>query len=182
MLSYHATLRSLRQSPRKVRLLSNALVGLSVPEAQARLSATVRAASTPLGKLLHSAAANALDRDQIAPEALSIASLRVDAGTVLKRFHPRAFGRGAPIRRRSSHISVFLVAPESAKGQAKQSASIVQSPAVPVGMTDEKKSDATAKSAPPEGSAGQPKVQKKIEPKTASQGFMRRLFQRKSGM
>lgn len=172
MPEYHATLRSLRQSPRKVRVLSDALVGLPVLEAEARLLATVRAASTPLLKLLRSAAANALDRDQIAVEDLSIRSVRVDAGTMLKRFRPRAFGRGAPIRRRFSHISFLLVAPEGAKRQKVPSAA-------------EAKSEGAQREAPeatPEASGNQPKVQKKIEPKAVSQGFMRRFFQRKSGM
>ncbi len=172
MSSYHATLRSLRQSPRKVRLLSDALVGLSVPEAQARLAATRKASATPLAKLLRSAAANAAAKDQIAQDDLSVKSVRVDGGAVLKRFHPRAFGRAAPIRRRSSHISVELLAKEGAKKMiAPKAAAAVSQP----------KPEAV-KTTTSQAATSEPKVQKKIESKVAKQGFMRRFFQRKSGM
>lgn len=181
MPTYHATLRSLRQSPRKVRLLAQAIEGLSMPEAEARLSASVRAPATPLLKLLRSACANAAVKDQIGSVDLLVKHVRVDGGAVLKRFHPRAFGRAAPIRRRSSHITVLLVGRDGAKKGALGPRLPTAEPAGVKPAQEAALRDVGSKGAP--STAGeQQKVQKKIEPKAAQRSFIRRFFQRKSGM
>jgi large subunit ribosomal protein L22 len=48
-----------------------------------------------------------------------------DGGPTLKRFQPRAFGRAAPIRKRTTHITLIL----STKGDAKPAKSAEAAPA-----------------------------------------------------
>jgi large subunit ribosomal protein L22 len=57
---------------------------------------------------LNSALANAKNNFQIEKEGLYIKEVTADEGPVLKRWRPRAFGRAAAIRKRSTHISLIL--------------------------------------------------------------------------
>lgn len=103
-----AKLRYLRVTPRKVRLVIDAIRGKSVAEADAMLSVIPKHASLPLRKLLASAVANAEHNFQLKKEDLMIKSIVADEGPKLKRFRPRAFGRAAEILKRSSHVTVIL--------------------------------------------------------------------------
>ena len=58
-------------------------------------------------KVLDSAVANAEQRNAI-PENLYVAAAWVDEGPTLKRFRPRAQGRGYRILKRTSHITVIV--------------------------------------------------------------------------
>lgn len=100
-----AYLSNYRQSPRKVRLMAGLVRGKSVPDALETLKYTNKRATTPVYKLIASAAANAKDVD---PRDLIVSAIRIDKGIVLKRIMPRAMGRAAGIKKRSSHITVEL--------------------------------------------------------------------------
>ena len=102
-----ATLKNYRQSPRKVRLVADALRGKSVAEALTTLRYVNKKASLVFDKLLRSAMANAVSQG-INKEALIVKSVVVDKGTVLKRYMPRARGSASPINRRNSHITIEL--------------------------------------------------------------------------
>ena len=102
-----ATLADYRQSPRKVRLVANAVVGKSVPEALQILKVMVKRGAHPMHKLLSSAVANAKTMG-VAPENLIVKRLEVNAGPTLKRIMPRARGSAAQILKRSSKIFVEL--------------------------------------------------------------------------
>lgn len=103
-----ARLSYLHISPRKVRLVAHVLKGMDVGRAELELRALSKHASIPLEKLLKSAIQNAVhDLGQDA-SSLYIESINVDVGPVLKRMMPRAFGRGATIRKRMSHVSLVL--------------------------------------------------------------------------
>lgn len=104
-----ASLSSLRMSPRKVRLVIDAVRGLSAAAADTRLQFMRKAAARPVLKLLRSAVANAEHNFQLPKEGLKIATITADGGPTLKRFRPRAFGRGASIRKRTTHINLTLV-------------------------------------------------------------------------
>ena len=103
-----AILRHLRMAPRKVRLIVDAVRGLSVAEAETRLQFIHRDASRPVLKLIQSATANAEHNFKLDRANLFIKTITADAGTTLKRFRPRAMGRAAPIRKRTTHISIVL--------------------------------------------------------------------------
>ncbi|HBL39425.1 TPA: 50S ribosomal protein L22 [Candidatus Uhrbacteria bacterium] len=105
--------RHLRMSPRKVRLIADLVRGLDVSSARRQLMVSKKAASDIVLKLLNSAAANAEHNFQLPTDHLRIVSITVDGGPVLYRYRPRAFGRSAPIRKRTSHVTIALEAPES---------------------------------------------------------------------
>lgn len=103
-----AYLRHLRMAPRKVRLIVDAIRGLKVSDAETRLSFIKRDATRPVLKLLQSAVANAQHNFKLDPQTLFVKTIAADAGTTLKRFRPRAMGRAAPIRKRTTHITLVL--------------------------------------------------------------------------
>lgn len=108
-----ATLNNYRQSPRKMRLVVDAVKGKTVAQARAILSFLPKIATIPLRKLLESAVANAKESGVVADaESLRIVDVRVDGGATLKRFMPRARGSAYRIRKRTSKISLVLQEPK----------------------------------------------------------------------
>lgn len=103
-----AKLNYFRMSPRKVRVVADAIRGVDVDEAEVRLAHLGKRATAPLQKLLQSAIANAEHNFQKDPAMLFVQTITVDGGPVLKRFRARAFGRAADIRRRTSHVTMVL--------------------------------------------------------------------------
>lgn len=98
----------IRQSPTKVRQVLNMVRGRPVTEAQGTLAMVNRRAAHPVRKVLNSALANADEVLALDPEDLYVAAAYADQGPTLKRFRPRARGRGAPIRKPTSHITIVL--------------------------------------------------------------------------
>jgi large subunit ribosomal protein L22 len=112
-----AKLRYLRIAPRKVRLLIDVIRGQKVEDAIVQLEQSKKRPGRVVLKLLQSAIANAVNNHEMKEETLVVQAAYVDGGPVLKRWKPRAFGRAAPIRKRSSHITIVLEgeAPEEKK-------------------------------------------------------------------
>jgi large subunit ribosomal protein L22 len=102
-----ATLSNYRQSPRKVRLVTDAVKGKSVADADATLTYMVKRGALPIQKLIKSAAANAVNAGADVA-TLVVKNIEVNKGLVLKRSMPRAMGRATPINKRSSHVTVTL--------------------------------------------------------------------------
>lgn len=105
--------RYLRMSPRKLRLVANSIVKLPVDKAEEQLHFQIKAAALPLQKLLHSGVAAAEHDFQCLKKNLIIKEILVNQGPTLKRWRPRAFGRAAEIRKRTSHIVMTLLDPTS---------------------------------------------------------------------
>jgi large subunit ribosomal protein L22 len=104
-----AQLRFARVAPRKMRLVADLLRGKTVGEAQKILKFTRRPSAAPhIERLLKSAVANARQNNITEPEKLYVGRIMVDSGPMAKRFRPRAYGRAARIRKRSSHITMVL--------------------------------------------------------------------------
>lgn len=96
-----------RQSPRKVRLVTDLVKGKSVAQALAILSVMPRRAAHPLTELIKSAVANSgTGKDE--GTRLIIKDITVNKGLVFKRFNPVSRGRAHPIKKRTSHISLTL--------------------------------------------------------------------------
>src|SRR3989338_1564144 len=108
-----AQLKTYRQSPRKVRLVSDLVKGKSVSDALRLLSVTTKSAAKPLSKLISSAIKSAKDSSNVDEKSLFIKDFRVDAGATLKRSMPRARGRAFPILKRTCHVSLVLEERES---------------------------------------------------------------------
>lgn len=103
-----ASLKNLRTSPRKVRLVANSIVGMSASQALLQLSNTVKKTSTPMDKLLRSALANAENNFGLDKNNLFVESVLVGEGPRLKRWLPRAHGRATLILKRTSQIDLTL--------------------------------------------------------------------------
>lgn len=110
-----ATLKSYRQSPRKVRVVADLVRGKEVGEALDILTFVPKRAGLPLKKLLASAVANAKNRSL--GEYLVVKEITVDGGRILYRRLPMAHGRAFPLRKRTSHVSITVAeaAPKAKK-------------------------------------------------------------------
>ncbi len=95
-------------SPKKVRLVIDAVRGKKAAVAVRQLAFLNKKAAEPVLKLLNSAIANATHNHSLKKDTLEIAEIRVDGGRTLKRWRPRAFGRAGKIRKRTSHIQIVL--------------------------------------------------------------------------
>lgn len=113
-----ASLTNYRQSPRKVRLVANAVKGKTLAAADVMLSYMPKRAAEPMQKLIKSAAANAATQGADTA-SLIIKNVEVNKGLVMKRYMPRAMGVAKPIRHRLSHVAVTLAeaAPKVKKGK-----------------------------------------------------------------
>ena len=112
-MSFRASHRFARISPRKVRPLANMVRGLFVDEALELLAYQPQRGAKMLAKVIRSALGNAQDPEQsrgrtYRPEHLVVRDCRVDNGPMFKRFRPRARGMAYMIRKRTSHIRVEL--------------------------------------------------------------------------
>ncbi len=103
-----AKTRNLRMSARKVRLVADMIRGLDANLALARLHALAKASRVPLVKLVMSALANAEHNFRLDKQMMFIKKIAVDEGIALKRWRARAYGRAAPIRKHSCHITLVL--------------------------------------------------------------------------
>jgi large subunit ribosomal protein L22 len=66
----------------------------------------------PINKILLSAASNAENKYNLAKKDLILAAAFVDKGPTLKRFRPRAKGRGFKIEKPTCHITLLLSSAE----------------------------------------------------------------------
>ncbi len=97
-----ATLKFIRLSPTKARLIAREVQGMNAELALASLEFMPNKAAGIISKVIASAVANG----DYEPEEVSIISCRVDKGPVLRRFRPRARGSASRILKPTSHIMV----------------------------------------------------------------------------
>lgn len=102
-----AFLKNYRQSPRKVRLVTDSIKGKRVADAVLILDTLPKRASKPMQVLLASAISNAKQAG-MDENNLFVENARVDKGIVLKRSMPRARGSAYRINKRTSHVALTL--------------------------------------------------------------------------
>jgi large subunit ribosomal protein L22 len=103
-----AILRYTRLSAQKGRLVADQIRGLPVARALEVLEYSKRRAAKSVRKVLESAIANAEHNQGADIDELRVATVMVDNGPQLKRFHARAKGRGVRVVKRTSHITVVV--------------------------------------------------------------------------
>ena len=108
MQQVQATAKFLRISPRKLRLVVDQVRTLPVVKAESILQYMNKKGGRLVLKVLQSAVANAEHNEHLQKEDLVIKSIVVNEGFTIKRYRPRAFGRAAMIRKRTSHVSITL--------------------------------------------------------------------------
>jgi large subunit ribosomal protein L22 len=105
--------RTTRQSPYKMRLVIDQIRGKDVNEALGLLRFSKKHAAKQIEKVLNSAVANAEFKSRESDESVDVDTLYishaiVNEGPALRRFMPAAQGRATPIRKRTSHVEIFL--------------------------------------------------------------------------
>ena len=105
-----AVLRDIRHTPQKARRIVDLIRGQRADDALNILKFAPQAAGQDVYTLLNSAVANAKAKNPAIRDAseLWVVEALVDEGRTMKRFRPRAQGRGFRILKRSSHISVAV--------------------------------------------------------------------------
>jgi len=105
-----AVLRDIRHTPQKARRVIDLIRGQRADEALSILKFAPQSAGADLYTLLNSAIANAKQKNPAIRDAseLWVVEALVDEGRTMKRFRPRAQGRGFRILKRSSHITLTV--------------------------------------------------------------------------
>lgn len=174
-----ASVKNLRTSPKKVRLVANLIKGMDAQDAQNQLSFLNKKSAKDLLKLLNSAVANGENNYGLRRSNLFIKEIRVDCGITIKRWSQRAFGRAAMIRKKASHIK--LVLDEKVPTQPKK---VQKAEKVAVDLSEP--NEIRAKVAKSEGGSHiidkeKSLVDREFKSQSAGKGFKKKLFQRKAG-
>jgi large subunit ribosomal protein L22 len=103
-----ASLRGVRLSAQKGRLVADLIRGLAVDKALNVLAFSPKKGATIIKKVLESAIANAEHNDGADIDELKVQTIFVEQGSMLKRFQARAKGRGNRINKHSCHIFITV--------------------------------------------------------------------------
>ena len=104
-----ATLKYLKASPQKVRLVADLVRGKKVEEALAILRFTRKSCAKDLEKLVRSAVANAENKENGADvDELVVSRIYVNEGPREKRIQPAPMGRAYQIQKRKAHVTVHV--------------------------------------------------------------------------
>ncbi|MDR1848171.1 MAG: 50S ribosomal protein L22 [Bacteroidales bacterium] len=98
-------------SPRKARLIADAIRGVDVDKALAILQHSQKESALKFRKLLLSAVANwqsKHDGKRLEESNLYVKSIFVDGGRQMKRMRTAPQGRGYRIKKRSNHVTLIL--------------------------------------------------------------------------
>lgn len=108
-----ASLMNYRISASKARLVADQVRSKGVEEALNILAVSQKKFARPLSKLLHSALANAEEKNDtqkadLDVDRLKISQICVDEGPSVWRIRARAQGRASWVQKRTCHIKVVL--------------------------------------------------------------------------
>jgi large subunit ribosomal protein L22 len=103
-----ASVRGVRLSVDKGRLVADMIRGKTVAQAVTILTFTPKKAALIIKKAVDSAVANAEHNDGADIDELKIKSIYVEQGATLKRFSARAKGRGNRISKPTCHVFVTV--------------------------------------------------------------------------
>ncbi|NWF49383.1 MAG: 50S ribosomal protein L22 [Ignavibacteriaceae bacterium] len=103
--------RYIGSSPRKMRLVIDMIKGMQVDKALDALHFSSKHASKDAEKVLRSAVANLMNKDEATkyePSDLFIKEAFVNQGPTIKRISPAPMGRAYRIRKRSCHLTIIV--------------------------------------------------------------------------
>jgi large subunit ribosomal protein L22 len=103
-----AVARMLRVSPQKLNLVAQLIRGKKVSMALADLQFSQKRIAKDVKKCLESAIANAENNHDLDVDDLMVAEAHVGKALVIKRFVARARGRGAPIHKPFSNLTIVV--------------------------------------------------------------------------
>lgn len=172
-----AQLNFLKISPKKVRAILNQVRYLSLDQIEAQLMISKKRAAKPILKLLLSALANAQNNYSFRKEDLLLKRIEANEGPTLHRWFPRAFGRAAPIRKRSTHLTIILT-PQKGATPVKKVSRRERVKKEAIGETkklNDQEKDKKVNKQKPEN-----KREKEGRSKGPHKGFMKKIFSRKA--
>jgi large subunit ribosomal protein L22 len=114
-----AVAKSLRISPQKLNLVAGLIRGKKVDKALAELEFSEKRIAGDVRKCVMSAVANAENNHSLDVNDLVVAEAHVGKNLVMKRFHARGRGRGAPVMKPFSQLTVIVRQVEQDKVEKK---------------------------------------------------------------
>jgi large subunit ribosomal protein L22 len=106
-MAWYAKHSYARIAERKARLVVDLIRGRHCDEAAEVLRFAHQRAARLVDRVLKSAMANATEASA-AMSRVYVSEARVDAGPIIKRWHPKDRGRAHPIQKRTSHIVIAV--------------------------------------------------------------------------
>ena len=103
-----ASLKVVRLSPRKARLVARNIVGMDASKALDILQFTPQKAAGIIRQVLYSAVSNSANTTSIDADNLVVKEITVNEVPSWKRFLPRAQGRATQSLQRTTHLTVIL--------------------------------------------------------------------------
>lgn len=108
-MEFKATSKLVRISPRKARMVADAVKEFSPIVAGEKLQFLAKAGAEPIYKTLQSAIANATHGGKVAEGALKIKNILINEGTRMRRQDTsHRPGKSGIIHKQTSHITVIL--------------------------------------------------------------------------
>ena len=107
-MEVQALTKGVRISPRKVRLVADAIRGMQVHQAVALLQTSPKHGASVLIKTLKSAIANALQKGNVQEADLFIVRLEVDGGGALRRMHIGSRSHVRMYTKRATHVRIVV--------------------------------------------------------------------------
>jgi large subunit ribosomal protein L22 len=103
-----AKAKYVRRTPRKARLVADAVTGMKVADALAYLEFSPKHAARDVAKAVKSAAANAEHNFNLSRDELVLKQILVDEGPTLKRIRPVSRGMAHQYFHRTCHITAVV--------------------------------------------------------------------------
>ena len=100
--------RSIRSSAQKLNLVAQSIRGLEASKALTQLKYSKRRIAQDVKKVLQSAIANAENNHSLDIDRLLVEEAYVGKAIVMKRFRPRARGRGGRILKPISNLTIIV--------------------------------------------------------------------------
>ncbi|HVZ05050.1 MAG TPA: 50S ribosomal protein L22 [Hyphomicrobium sp.] len=141
-----AVAKSLRISPQKLNLVAGLIRGKKVETALAELEFSEKRIAGDVRKCVMSAVANAENNHSLDVNDLIVAEAYVGKNLVMKRFHARGRGRGAPVMKPFSQLTVVVRQVEEEKAEKKKAKAAKKSASKPADGKAAPAKKATAKS------------------------------------
>ncbi len=110
-LTARATHKYIKVSPRKMRLVIDLIRGKSAEEALGILHFHPKHASNYAEKVLKSAIANLMNKEEAANVDISdvyVKEVYANPGPMLKRIQPAPMGRAYRVRKRTNHLTIVV--------------------------------------------------------------------------
>lgn len=111
---------NIRQAPRKMRLVANAVKKKGLRGAVANLAVITRRSSLVILKVIKQALANAKTNHQLNPDDLELKEIIISDGAVYKRMRAVSRGRGFIVRKKTCHVKVVLAKKSSSTSPVSQ--------------------------------------------------------------